>query len=149
MLVRGRRDNLRRASEKQCARPRGGRERGLRTYSAGLRHDILHHVTGDSGQPDVQPLKLFRESLVIDSHQREHRCVQVMDIDDVFHRAVAKFIRRAIGDAALYAAAGEKNAEAENVVIAPGALTHRRSAKLAAPEDQRVVEHPALLEIFD
>ena len=33
------------------------------------------------------------------------------------------------------------------VVAAP--LDHRRPAELAAPDDQRVVEHPALLEVLD
>jgi hypothetical protein len=36
-----------------------------------------------------------------------------------------------------------------NVVIAPGALPHRRAAEFAAPEDERVVQHAACLQIAD
>ena len=31
----------------------------------------------------------------------------------------------------------------------PVALGHRRAAELAAPDDQRVVEHAALLQVLD
>ena len=39
--------------------------------------------------------------------------------------------------------------KALDVVIAAVALGHRRAAELAAPDDQRVVEHAALLQISD
>ena len=65
------------------------------------------------------------------------------------HGTIAEFVRRAVRDAALDAAAGEEQREAEDVVVAPGALAHRRAAELAAPNDQRVVQHAALLEILD
>ena len=47
----------------------------------------------------------------------------------------------------LDAAAGQPHRKALDVVVAAVALGHRRAAELAAPDDQRVVEHAALLEI--
>ena len=43
------------------------------------------------------------------------------------------------------AAAGEPDREALDVMIAAIALRHRRAAELAAADDQRVVQHAAML----
>ena len=57
------------------------------------------------------------------------------------------------GDAGLHAAAGQPHRERARVMIAAeelravARLVHRRAAELAAPDDQRVVEQAALLEI--
>ena len=48
-----------------------------------------------------------------------------------------------------HAAAGQPHREALDVVVAAVALRHRRAAELAAPDDQRVVEHAALLQVRD
>ncbi len=47
------------------------------------------------------------------------------------------------------AAAGHHEAEAFDVVVAAVALGHGRAAEFAAPDDERVVEHAALLQILD
>src|SRR2546423_304134 len=68
----------------------------------------------------------------------------------------AEFIGGAVDVAAFDTAAGHPNGEAVGVVVAAGgglaavALEFNRgsSAKFAAPDDQGVVEHAALLEIF-
>ena len=52
---------------------------------------------------------------------------------------------------ALDAAAGQPHGEAVEVVVAAdefaARFAHRRAAELAAPDDERVVEQPALLEV--
>ena len=65
------------------------------------------------------------------------------------HGAVAEFVGRAVGDAALDAAAGQPDREALDVMVAAVALGHRRPAELAAPDHQRLVEHAALLQVLD
>ena len=74
-------------------------------------------------------------------------------MDDVLHRGVTQLVRRAIDRAALHAAATEEHRETLHVMVATGAtlvrLRHRRAPELAAPHDERVVEHPALLEVRD
>ena len=50
------------------------------------------------------------------------------------------------------AAAGEPHGEGVDVVVAAGRfadLAHRRAAELAAPDDERVVEQAALLQVVD
>ena len=68
---------------------------------------------------------------------------------------VAEFVRLAEDDARLDAAAGHPDGEAVRVVVAAqelraaAGLVHRRAAELAAPDDQRLVEQAALLQVLD
>ena len=67
-------------------------------------------------------------------------------LDDV----EAEFVGLAEDDAGLDAAAGEPHREGVDVVVAAdgvAVLAHRRAAEFAAPDDQRVVEQAALLEV--
>jgi hypothetical protein len=77
-------------------------------------------------------------------------------VHGVFDDAEAEVVGAAVGDAGLDAAAGEPHRVGVLVVVAPGlgaravagdALPQRRAAELPAPDDQRVVEQPALLEV--
>ena len=63
----------------------------------------------------------------------------------------AELVGLAEGDARLDAAAGQPHGEGVGVMVAAvvAALDHRRAAELAAPDDQRVVEQAALLEVLD
>ena len=64
----------------------------------------------------------------------------------------AELVGFADADAALDAAAGHPHGEAEGVVVAArarGILGHRLPAELAAPDDQRLIEQAALLEVLD
>ena len=70
------------------------------------------------------------------------------------HGLEAEVVGGAVDRAALDAAAGQPDGEAVVVVVAAELrlavaveLDGRRPAELAAPDDQRVVEHPALLEV--
>ena len=106
-------------------------------------------LPGHVGQPEVAALEAVGQPLVVDAEQVQHRGVQVVDVDDVLDGVVAELVGRAVGDAALDAAAGQPDREALDVVVAAVALGHRRAAELAAPDDQRVVEHAALLQVLD
>ena len=55
------------------------------------------------------------------------------------------------GDARLDAAAGQPHREGVGMMVAAvvAALDHRRAAELAAPDDERVVEQAALLQVLD
>src|SRR5690606_14056994 len=86
---------------------------------------------------------------VVDAAEGEDRGVEVVNGDDVFDSLVTKLVGRAIGDPRLDPAAGHPDGEAQNVVVAAGPLPHRRAAELATPDDQGVVEHPPLVQVFD
>src|SRR5436189_3178545 len=74
-----------------------------------------------------------------------------MHVDAILDRAEAQFIRRADADAGPCAAAGEPHGEGVDVVIAADLLAHlahRRPAELAAPDDERVIEQAAFLQVL-
>ena len=77
--------------------------------------------------------------------------MEIVHVDFVHDGVVAEFVGLAIGDAALEAAAGEPDAEAGGIVIAPRAvlLGVGRAAKFAAPPDDRVFEQPALFQVVE
>ena len=69
----------------------------------------------------------------------------------LFDGGGAEFVGRADADAALDAAAGHPHGEAVGVVVAAGAFGvfgRRLAAELAAPDDERLVEQAALLEVL-
>ena len=86
---------------------------------------------------------------MFNAEQIEHGDVEVVHVVYVFDGVVAEFISVAIATTALDAAAGHPHGETFDVVIAPRALRHRRKAELAAPDDESVFGHAALLEIAD
>ena len=100
-----------------------------------------------------RPWNLNAEGVVLDAELVQHRGVQVVHGADVLDGGVAEFVGRAVDDAALDAGAGEPHGHGLVVMIAADgtlvALRHRRAAELAGPDDQRVVEHAALLEVGD
>src|SRR5947199_10811052 len=82
-----------------------------------------------------------------------------MHVDARLERLEAEGIGRAMHIAAFDAAASEPGREAPVVMVAAvdparvraggRQLDRRRAAELAAPDDERVVEHAALLEILE
>ena len=76
-----------------------------------------------------------------------------MDVGDVMailHGVEPERIRRPVGDAARDAAAGQPGTEAVRMMIsAARSFTMRRPAQLRRPDDQRFIEHAALLEVLE
>src|SRR6266540_3402176 len=85
----------------------------------------------------------------------KHRRLQVEDADRVRDDVVAVIVGLANRNAFLDAAAGYPHREIARVMIAPViglgqlALAIDRAPEFPAPDDQRVVEHAALLQILN
>src|SRR5689334_14529628 len=63
---------------------------------------------------------------------------------------VRPFIARAVADTTLHTPAGQPTCKHKRVVIPPdGTLIARHPAKLGCPQNDRVLQHPTLLEIFE
>ena len=81
--------------------------------------------------------------------------LEVVDMDRVLLRIETEVVGGAEGHAGLDAAAGHPDREGFSVVVSSvfltvgAALRVGRPAELAAPDDERLVEHAALLEILD
>ena len=102
----------------------------------------------DVGEPLVAAVAGEGEALVVEAEQVQNRGMQVGDMAAVGDGVVAEVVGGAVGLAALDAAAGEPDAEAIGVVVAAVlALGARGPAELATPDDERLVEQPALLQI--
>ena len=100
------------------------------------------------GQAVVAALVGVRELAVVEAQGVEQGGLEVVDGDGVFDGGVAELVGRAVDVAPLEAAAGQPEREAVAVVVAAvGPLRDRQPAELAGPEDDRVVEQPALLQV--
>ena len=74
--------------------------------------------------------------------------MQIVEVHAVFHCSNAVLVGRAVGHASLHTAAGHPETEAGGVVVAPVVLLDVwRAAKLAAPDDEGLVEQSAFLEV--
>ena len=100
----------------------------------------------------MKPKRQFR---VIEAEQMENRRVQVVDVHFVFDDMKSEFISFSKGDAGFDSASREPHRKGLRVMIAAEfaagigiALDHRSAAELTAPEDERIVEQPALFEVL-
>src|ERR1051325_6685377 len=110
-------------------------------------------------EPKITPGVAEGKLLVIETQQPEDGGMQVMNVDLIFDGLETKLIRRAVDVAAPHAPAGQPHAEPIMIMVAPVYLAgvrpgfwqlHRRRApKFTAPNHQRVLQHSALLEVFE
>ncbi len=109
-------------------------------------YDFAVHI----GQSEIASRVAVCQLLVIKAHEMQNRRVQVMHVDSIFDRRATKLIGRAVARPALHAATRHPNGIAIVVVVA-SLLTFGSgsSAKLAAPDDQCVIEQASLLQILD
>ena len=107
------------------------------------------------GEAEVTASVAVSEAFVVNAQEMENGGVQVVNVDAIVDGAEAEVIAGAVGHAALDAAAGQPHGEAPAVVVAAVVVLGQRAlavdgaSELAAPDDQRVVEQPALFEVFD
>src|SRR5688500_9963179 len=93
------------------------------------------------------------QPLVIDPQQVQQRGVEVVDVDAALDDVVAEVIGGAVDEPRLDAAASHPDGEAARMVVTAvvgrGELALRvaRTPELPAPDDERVVEQTAPLEI--
>ena len=85
----------------------------------------------------------------------KHRRVEVVNREGILDDVVAELVGLAVDLTALGAAAGHPHGEAARVVVAAvvllgeSALAVDGATEFAAPDDERIVEHPALLKVLD
>ena len=120
-----------------------------------LREDLFDDTALDVGQAVVAALEAVGEPLVVEAEQVEDRGLEVVDVDLVASAtlkpssSVSPWVKPALD-----AAAGQEDREAvgewsrpRTLAAGGAALAERRAAELAAPDDQRLVEQAALLQV--
>ena len=116
--------------------------------------NFFHHLAVHVGQAVIAPLKAEREPGVVESELVEERGMKVVDVDEAGGDVEAELVGDAVGVAPFDAAAGEPEAEAAAVVIAPvivlqASLAIDGAAKFACADDERVFQKATLHQIFE
>ena len=98
------------------------------------------------------------EFCVVKAEQLENRRVEVVNMHGVLHGLEAELVCRAVNVSTAHASAGQPHRESVMVVIAAIELARiragrrkldgRGAAKFPAPDYQRILQHPALLQVF-
>ena len=116
-----------------------------------LGQKLLHHISMHVGQTEWPALEPVGQLGVIEAQQMQDRGVQVVHVHLVFRDIEAELVAFAERESRLDAAAGQPHREGIRVMVAAvGApLHHRRAAEFAAPDDERVVQQAALLQVLD
>ena len=106
----------------------------------------------DADELLVQAAVEVGQAVGVEAELVQDRRVQPLDVQAVLDGGAADLVGLADARAPLDAAAGHPHGEAEGVVVAAralGVLGGRLAAELAAPDDQRLVEQAAALEVGD
>src|SRR5256885_17029799 len=82
--------------------------------------------------------------------------LQIVDMHLIFGYVIAKFVGSAVSDSRLNSPTGHPNGKGvrmmiatEQVFVLGAILVHRSAAKFSAPDNQCIIEQPALLEVFN
>ena len=92
---------------------------------------------------------------MVEAQEVQDRGVPIAEVDGVFDDVVGEIVGLAVDRAAFDAAAAHPDGEAARMMIAAvvllrqAALRIDRAAEFAAPDDERLVEQAALLQVLD
>ena len=118
-----------------------------------LREDLFNNAAMHIGQAVVSALEAERQAGVIEAQAIEQRGIEIMDVNRIASDVEAVIVGLAKSLSAANAAAGEPHCEAAAMMITAVGLGSQlplavnRTAELASPDDQRLVEQSALLQI--
>jgi len=95
------------------------------------------------------PFQVGTQARVVKAEEMEDGGVEIVKDCHVIHGLPAEFIGRAVAETGLYAGFHQPAGEAFDVVVAAGAvcLHEGKAAKLGAPDDERLFDLTALLEV--
>ena len=113
------------------------------------RQHLFHNVPMHICQATLQAVMVERQSFVIQSHQVQQRCVEVVDGCFVDGCLETEFVAFAVAEALFDSGAGQKTSKRTGVVVTARsvALQERHAAKFGGPHDQCIFQHAALFEI--
>lgn len=129
-----------------------------RSRVAELRQELMRDFPSDIGQPEITSLEPEGQLGVVDAKQVEDGRLQVMNVNPVLGNVKSEFISFANGLSRFDACAGQPDRVRVGMMVASlkiagvvwvWRLAHGSAAKLASPNHQCVLQHPALFEILD
>ena len=96
------------------------------------------------------PLMPVSQLFMAQSHLMQHRGMQIVDRDHIFHAAVSEFVRSTVAQATFDTTTSQQRSAGIAIVVSSGAvLGNGQSTKLTGPDDQRIVEQATLPEVLD
>ena len=114
------------------------------------RQNLFDHFSMHVGQAVVASLKTVGELFMVETKEVKQSRVQVVNVDLAFDGAEAEFVRFTVDVAGFHTTTGDPEGEGVDVMVAADGvaiLSHRCAAELATPNDERVVEQSALLQV--
>ena len=76
--------------------------------------DVLHHCACHIGEAEIAAAVAIRQPRVIQTHQMQHRRMEVMSVNGILHRLEAELVRGAVRSAAAHAASREQIADSRD-----------------------------------
>ena len=115
----------------------------------GLGQHLFDHATVDISQAEIASLKPIGQAGVVQSEQVQQRRIEIVDMDGIPRDVESQFVRLTVRVPTPYTTAGKPCCKAAVMVIAAivATLHHRSASKFAPPDDQRVVQQPALFKV--
>lgn len=108
------------------------------------------YLAFDVGQAKITTGKFVSEAFVVQPQQVQDGGVQVMQVNFIACGKVSEFVGRPVPLTSFDAAPGEEHGVSDIVVVTSvRALRDGRSSEFAAPDQQRVIQHAALLQVQD
>src|SRR5258708_2606304 len=117
---------------------------------------FVDHFTLDVGEPKIAALKFVSQLCMIEAKQFQNRGMQIVDMHPVFDNVKSNIVGASESDSRFDSAAGHPDGKSLGMMIASEFATgfligfdHGGAAEFAAPDDERVFEQSALLQILD
>ena len=86
-----------------------GVSRSLPSGGIASPEDAAHHIPRHPGEPNIETLKLGRETVVIDPEKGEHGRVEIVNTNRIFNRPIPELVGRAPGCPRFDPAAGHED----------------------------------------
>src|SRR5438067_824191 len=102
------------------------------------------------GESEIAACVAVGQPGMIQTEQVEDRGVEVVDVNAAFHGMMTAVVRCPMGHAGSHSPAGEPHRKTVRMMIGAVGLDGAwRAAEFSAPNDQRVFQKAALLQVFE
>ena len=119
-----------------------------------LGDDPVGNIAADVRQSEIAPGIPIGQLGMIDAHEMENRRVKIMHVHGILDDPHAQFVRRAVDETRLHAAAGHHHGKGL-VLMIPTQLfgfAHcgvGRSSKFPAPDHKGILKKPPVFQVFN
>ena len=116
--------------------------------------ESLYDMTAHIGKPVTSPLVFINEFFVIIAKQVQDGGLKIMYVNGILDDIISQLVRFAVDDSRFYTASSHPDTKATRMVITAIITVLKRSltivgtSKFSTPDDQRFIQHAAVLQIL-